>query len=155
MRYLVLLLCPIFIFSFDFIFEKDSIYKLNGSEFSINDGILQINKTKISPNASQCNQILKSQSFKIIFDKNLNYYYHTNRFQHFKEDLIELSTDEAFYRAKVEIRDFKNCFLVVKNTEQKIMKTKSSAMLLDFNSLDSNNEQKIYFTCLKSDNYVF
>ncbi|RDU64098.1 hypothetical protein [Helicobacter sp. MIT 14-3879] len=153
---ILFLLCPIFIFAFDFIFEENFVYKLNESEFSINNGIIEVKINKLNNKLIQnIYKGLQAQSFKIVFDNNLAYYYHTNRYHNYIEELVELKKKDMSYVANSYYSDFKNCFLVLKRAEQKNMKTKSSAILLDIDSLDSTSNNRIYINCIKNKNYIF
>ncbi|RAX51784.1 hypothetical protein CCY99_08265 [Helicobacter sp. 16-1353] len=148
------LFIPIFIFGFDFEFAVANIYKLKSNEFSIENGLLSVN-TIFDKTNNQLNKSIKTQDSKLVMDKNLRYYYHTNRFMNFKEDLIELTLSGNKYMASVKKLDSNNCFIIVKHIVQKTLDTKSRAMVVDLDTLDLDNNSKIYFTCLKNNNYIY
>lgn len=151
-----LLCCPIMIFAFDFMFEQDYIYHLNPSDFHIENNVLKIKPSAINA-YKQSAKSLYTDNYKLVFEEGLGYYYYTKRFQHYKEDLLELKKgDDGYYIANfIELKNTNNCYLVAKSIEQKSMKTKSTAMLVNINSIDALAEQKIYFGCLRDNNYIF
>lgn len=143
----------ILLYGLDFDFEVENIYHLNQNDFSVKNGILYV-KYMDNKAYTQSNQSIKTKYSKVVMDKNLNYYYHTNKFMDFKEELIELESVNGVYRAYVGDMLFENCFIIIKYIESKTMHTKSSSMVLDFSNLDSKVDSKAYFACLKSDNYI-
>lgn len=153
MKFLFLLI-PAFIFGLDFEFVVENIYRLKSDEFSIKDGYLSVSPT-FDRSKKQLNKSIKTQDSKLVLDKNLRYYYHTNKFIDFEEDLIELKLSGDSYRAKIKKQDSKDCFIIIKYTEQKTLKTKSNAMVLDLNTLDFSDNSKIYFTCLQNNKYIY
>lgn len=149
-----LVFVSICLYGLDFDFEIDNIYHLNQSDFSVEDGILSI--TYISNrDCNQSNRSVITKDSKVVMDRDLRFYYHTNKFMNFKEDLIELENIDGYYRANVGDRMFKNCFIIMKYVESKKMNTKSNAMVLDISSLDSNASKKVYFACIKGNNYIY
>lgn len=155
MRFLFLLIfIPVFALDFEFGIER--IYKLNPSDFNIKDGILTIDE-EFSKIKNQCNKSLQTQFSKLIIDAKLNYYYHTNKFLHYTQDLMELKLRDKKYIVNIQNlknKDLKNCFLIFKQVEQKKMKTKSSAILMNLDNLDSSIDGKMYFVCLNNKDYI-
>ena len=146
MRFIIcLLLVFVDIFALDFDFEK--IYYLAPNDFSVENGILKIKS--INRDSNQSNKSITTKDSKIIVDKNLRFYYHTNRFMDFKENLIALKNANGYYVAEVGNMRFEDCFVIIKFIESKTTNTKSNAILLDISHLDSNASKKAYFACLR------
>ena len=129
------------------IFEEQQIYHLAPSDFSVENGILTIKS--INRDSNQSNKSITTKDSKIIVDKNLRFYYHTNRFMDFKENLIALKNVNGYYVAEVGNMRFEDCFVIIKFIESKTTNTKSNAILLDISHLDSNASKKAYFACLR------
>lgn len=149
-----LVFVSICLYGLDFDFEIDNIYHLNQSDFSVEDGILNITYIN-NRDCNQSNRSVITKDSKVVMDRDLGFYYHTNKFMNFKEDLIELENIDGYYRANVGDKMFKNCFIIIKYAESKKMNTKSNAMVLDISSLDSNASKKVYFACIKGNNYIY
>ncbi len=143
----------LFLHGLDFDFEVDNIYHLNHNDFFVKDGTLYV-KMVDDKSYKQLNKSIITKDSKIVVGENLNYYYHTNKFINFREDLIRLEIVNGFYSAYVGNRIFENCFIIKKYIEAKTMYTKSNSMVLDFSSLDSNVDSKVFFACLKKNNYI-
>lgn len=155
MRFIYSLFFAVFIvYGLDFDFEVEKIYHLDQNDFYVKDGVLYVKHIDNKP-YNQSNKSIITKDSKVVIDKNINYYYHTNKFMGFQEDLIKLDDMNGFYIANVREANFKNCFMIIKYTESKKMHTKSDSMVLDISSLDSNVDSKAYFTCLKSNNYIY
>lgn len=148
-----LIFVSIFLYGLTFDFEVENVYHLNQSDFDVENGVLNIKHINDRV-YNQSNKSIITKDSKVVVDRNLKFYYHTNRFMDFKEELIELENIDGYYRANVGDRVFKNCFVIIKFVESKKMNTKSNAIVLDISNLDSNASKKAYFTCLKSDNYI-
>ncbi|RDU57310.1 hypothetical protein [Helicobacter sp. MIT 99-5507] len=142
------------LYGLDFDFEVENIYHLNQNDFSVENGILNIKHIN-NRDYNQSNKSITTKDSKVVVGKNLKFYYHTNRFIDFKEELIELENIDEYYRANVGDKVFKDCFIIIKFIESKKMNTKSNAILLDISSLDSNASKRAYFACLKSNNYIY
>ena len=148
MRFIIcLLLVFVDIFALDFDFEEQQIYHLAPNDFSVENGILTIKS--INRDSNQSNKSITTKDSKIIVDKNLRFYYHTNRFMDFKENLIALKNVNGYYVAEVGNMRFEDCFVIIKFIESKTTNTKSNAILLDISHLDSNASKKAYFACLR------
>lgn len=154
MMNILLLFIPVFIFGLDFEFKSEYVYRLKPDEFHIKDGNLIIKRT-FDKSQYQSNKGIITKDSKLVVDSNLRYYYHTNKFIDYREDLVELTILGDNYIATIKNNDSKNCFIVIKHSEQKTLRTKSNAMVLDLDALDSSNNSKAYFTCLKNKHYIF
>lgn len=171
MRFIVLFLPLFAIFAMEFSYEKDAIYLLESDEFSLKNGDLNIS-IDTSNKHDKSNETIKTPHSTTSLEENLNFYHHSKRHKN-NNDLMALSKLQGGYTTRLQryndsfidkngrFRALQNCYILLKNTQRKIMDTKSSAVVLDldstieFKNIKNSTSNEAYFGCFGDGRYIF
>lgn len=142
-----------FLLSFDFMFEENYLYKLDNSNIMVKNNEIEVEYNNFNK-INQLNKSIISDISKVVFNQNLNYYYHTNKHKKYVDNVIELKKNGNVYKAIAKIKSYDNCFLIIKNITIKKMLVKNRSMLVDIDNLYSIDDSKIYLKCLENMDYI-
>lgn len=171
MRFIVLFLPLFAMFAMEFSYEQDAIYLLESDEIILQNSDLTINLNP-SNTHDKSNKTIKTPHSMTSLEENLNFYHHSKKHKN-SDDLMPLSKLQGGYTTRLQryndsfidkngrFRALQNCYILLKNTQKKIMDTKSSAVVLDLNStiefknVKNSTSNEAYFGCFGDGRYIF